>query len=443
MFLGSITKAKHYRRDTMDYDFNRILLENKQMTNKSALLWMEIMAGIIGLIWILGLLHIMSSITWIFYYLTPAAILILLLPALLNKLLKWSDSVNIEQIRLLTIIILGCSLTSVFLLSVALSHYIAVAWLFPMLIASQYYSKKITNYTFAAGLLGMILSHFCALFVGAWDYNMMGAPALQVIRNISLPIAGYSVFYMLPKIALYCAAFPLFLTITKRTCLLLKKQKLAIMAYQAKQTFDEMQEFPDTFITDCKIKMRYLAKNGVDVDSALANMNGNIDKYNDFMLTFVGESHRKEDELFSLMQPDSLHQYGAKVHALRIKANALGLRNLTDTTFFHEMEAYAGKFDIVRANWEKLSFEWDEACDIFTDYIQSLGLKNHASDSNGNQITFQKWGEQLQEAFQALEAYDATRARNILNELLQYQIDADIMKNLRSIVANIDEILKA
>lgn len=427
----------------MNYDFNRILLENRQMTNKSALLWMEIMAGVTGLIWIFGLLHIISATTWIFYYLTPAAILILLLPAFLNIILKWSDSVNANNIRLLTFSILGCSLTSVFLLSVALSHYVAVAWFFPLLIASQYYSRKITGYTFFAGLLGMLAAHFIALFVGAWDYNMMGSPTLQLVRNITLPIAGYSVFYMLPKVALYCVAFPLFLAITKRTCLLLKKQKLAIMAYQAKQTFDEMQEFPDTFVTDCKIKMRYLAKNGVDVDTALKNMNGDIDKYNDFMLTFVGESHRKEDELFNLMEPDTLLQYGAKAHALRVKANALGLKNLTDTAFFHEMEAYAGKLDIVRANWKKLSFEWDEACDIFTDYIQSLGLKNHASDQNGNQITFQKWGEQLQEAFQALDAYDATRARNILNELLQYQIDADIMKNLRSIVSNIDEILKA
>lgn len=427
----------------MDYDFNRILLENRQITNKSALLWMEIMAGVVGLIWMLGLLHVISTTTWVFYYLMPAAILILLLPAILNIILKCSDSADVNKIKLLTMSILGCSLISVFLLSVALSHYVSFCWLFPMLIACQYYSKRITNYTFAAGLVGMISSYFISLFVGAWDYNMMGSPALNIVRNISLPIAGYAILYLLPRVLLYCASFPLFLAITKRTCLLLKKQKLAIMAYQAKQTFDEMQEFPDTFITDCKIKMRYLAKNGVDVDTALANMNGNIDKYNDFMLTFVGESHRKEDELFNLMDPDTLLQYGAKAHALRVKANALGLRNLTDTAFFHEMEAYAGKLDVVRANWEKLSFEWDEACDIFTDYIQSLGLKNHASDQNGNQITFQKWGEQLQEAFQALEAYDAKRARNILNELLQYQIDADIMKNLRSIVANIDEILKA
>ena len=43
----------------------------------------------------------------------------------------------------------------------------------------------------------------------------------------------------------------------------------------------------------------------------------------------------------------------------------------------------------------------------------------------------------------ALETYDPDKARSILNELLQYQIDADITQNLQNIVANIDEVLKA
>ena len=115
----------------------------------------------------------------------------------------------------------------------------------------------------------------------------------------------------------------------------------------------------------------------------------------------------------------------------------------TDTAFFHEIEAYAGNLEVIQNNWEKLSFEWDEACDVFTDYIQSLGLKDHATDGQGNQITFKKWGEQLHEAFDALETYDPDKARSILNELLQYQIDADITQNLQNIVANIDEVLKA
>lgn len=111
--------------------------------------------------------------------------------------------------------------------------------------------------------------------------------------------------------------------------------------------------------------------------------------------------------------------------------------------FSHEIEAYAGNLEVIQNNWEKLSFEWDEACDVFTDYIQSLGLKDHATDGQGNQITFKKWGEQLHEAFDALETYDPDKARSILNELLQYQIDADITQNLQNIVANIDEVLKA
>ena len=57
--------------------------------------------------------------------------------------------------------------------------------------------------------------------------------------------------------------------------------------------------------------------------------------------------------------------------------------------------------------------------------------------------TFKRWGEQLHEAFNALETYDPDKARAILNELLQYQIDADITKSLETIVANIDEVMKA
>lgn len=355
----------------MDYDFNCILLDSKRLTTKTALLWMELMAGITGLIWILGLMHMIPSITQTFSYLMPVAMLLLLLPATLDKILKQSDSPAKEtgKLKLLEICIFCCSLIAIVLLCAVFSHYAAIVWFVPILIVGQYNSRK--------------------------------------------------------------------------TTMLLKKQRLALMAHQAKQTFDALQEFPDTYATDCRIKIRYLAKNGIDVDTALKNMEGNIDNYHDFLLSFVGESHRKEDELYTLMAPETLLQYGAKVHALRVKAHTLGLRNLTDTAFFHEMEAFAGNLEVVHANWEKLSFEWDEACDIFTNYIQSLGLKNHAIDSRGNQITFREWGEQLHEAFEALEAYDTTRAKNILNELLQYQIDADITKNLKAIVANIDDILKA
>lgn len=410
----------------MQYNYNHIFLENRQISNTSAIRWSCFTAMVIGITWIFTLFHIISVPALAFQIIAPVSIFILLLPAVVNHLMHLSDIllVGLKGINLLTGLILGCNLTAVFLLSSTLSHYASIIWLLPTLIACQYYSKRITSHIFLGGFVGMILSFYVSIYLGIEDLNL-------------------ALVHLMPQLLIYCAAYPLFMNITKRTELLMKKQKLSMLAYQAKQTLDHLEELPDTYITDCRIKMRYLAKNGVDVDTALQNMDGNVDKYNDFLLTFVGESHRKEDELFTLMDSDTLLQYGAKVHALRVKSNALGLRNLTDTAFFHEIEAYAGNLEVIQNNWEKLSFEWDEACDVFTDYIQSLGLKDHATDGQGNQITFKKWGEQLHEAFDALETYDPDKARSILNELLQYQIDADITQNLQNIVANIDEVLKA
>ena len=410
----------------MQYNYNHIFLENRQISNTFAIRWSCFTAMVIGIAWIFTLFHIISVPALAFQIIAPVSIFILLLPAVVNHLMHLSDIllVGSKGINLLTGLILGCNLTAVFLLSSTLSHYASIIWLLSTLIACQYYSKRITSNIFLGGFVGMILSFYVSIYLGIEDLNL-------------------ALVHLMPQLLIYCAAYPLFMNITKRTELLMKKQKLSMLAYQAKQTLDHLEELPDTYITDCRIKMRYLAKNGVDVDTALQNMDGNVDKYNDFLLTFVGESHRKEDELFTLMDSDTLLQYGAKVHALRVKSNALGLRNLTDTAFFHEIEAYAGNLEVIQNNWEKLSFEWDEACDVFTDYIQSLGLKDHATDGQGNQITFKKWGEQLHEAFDALETYDPDKARSILNELLQYQIDADITQNLQNIVANIDEVLKA
>lgn len=402
----------------MEFDYNHIFLDNRQLTNKAALIWCKIIAGVFGIVWILYLLDLIHISNELFFYLAPACMFLLISPALLyHLLLQGKSSEPNEKITyILEHYILVVCLMTTFIAGCCLSSYIMAAWILPMLLACQYYSKKTTTLVFIIGLIGMFLS---------------------------MIIAGTSIMSALPYVLIYCSFYPLCMMITKRTALLLKKQKLSIMALHAKQNLDNMHEFPDTFVSDCRIKMRYLAKNGIDIDSALEKMDGNVEKYNDFVLTFLGESNRKEDELFSLLTPDTLLQYGAKVRALRIKANALGLRQLTDTAFFHEIEAYANSFEVVRLNWEKLSFEWDEACEIYTSYIRSLGLKNHATDENGNQITFKEWGEHLQEAFDALEIYDTKRARNILNELLRYQIDSDITQNLQSIIANIDDILKA
>jgi len=227
----------------------------------------------------------------------------------------------------------------------------------------------------------------------------------------------------------------------KKAATLAKKQQISTMAYHAKLAIDNLQQqFPDTFISDCRIKMRFLAKKGIDVDAALSRLDDNVEKYNELVLSFLRESDQREDELYDLMQADTLIQYAAKAHVLRVRANELGITNLTDTAFFHELEAYAGGIDVIQANWKKLSFELDETYDSLSEYIKSIGLKDSAIDKDGNHITFKKWGEQFNEAFSALETSDTIKAKQILNELIKYQIDTDITNTLQGIITSIDEM---
>ena len=228
----------------------------------------------------------------------------------------------------------------------------------------------------------------------------------------------------------------------KKAEALAQKQQIAVMAHHTKEIIKSIQEqLPDTYISDCRIKMRFLPRHGIDVDAAMERLNHNVEAYNELVLAFLNESDRQEDTLFDLMQPDTLMQYGAAAHTLRVKANELGIINLTDTAFFHEIEAYAGGLDVIRDNWKKLSFELDEAYDVLSKYIKSVGLKDNAYDKDGNCITLKKWGEQLQEAFNALESYDTRKAKKILSDLTQYRLDPDITNALRGIIAGIDDIL--
>lgn len=228
----------------------------------------------------------------------------------------------------------------------------------------------------------------------------------------------------------------------KKAKILAQKQQISMMSYHAKQVLEHLQQqIPDTVITDSRIKMRYLARHGIDIDAAMARLGHNTEKYNELAMTFLRNSDKYEDTLYDLMQPDSLMQYGANAHVLRVKANELGLVNLTDTAFFHEIEAYVGDLDIIRNNWKKLSFELDEAYSILNEYVKSLNLKDDAIDKDGNHMSFKRWGEQLQEAFQALETYDTQKAKTILNELVKFPIDSDITKALKGIISNIDEMM--
>jgi HPt (histidine-containing phosphotransfer) domain-containing protein len=181
--------------------------------------------------------------------------------------------------------------------------------------------------------------------------------------------------------------------------------------------------------------MQYLSDNGVDITNALKQLNSNVEKYNKLATEFLDECNVLEDDMYTLMHNHSLMEYAAKAHELRIKSNALGLTNLTDTAFFHELEACTGDIELIENNWQKLSFELDESSSIIEEYIKSL--------SDNAKMTRKMWGERLQEAFVALENLDTDKAKAIFNELIECPMNSDTTSVLKNIVTSIDEVMTA
>jgi hypothetical protein len=132
------------------------------------------------------------------------------------------------------------------------------------------------------------------------------------------------------------------------------------------------------------------------------------------------------------MQKKSLSEYATKARELRLKSNALGFRNLTDTAFFHELEACTGNLELLENNWQKLSFELDESSALLEEYIKSL---------SANQFSKKAWAERLQEAFNALEELDTDKAKAIFIELMENPLNSDVAAVLKNIVASIDEVM--
>lgn len=103
----------------------------------------------------------------------------------------------------------------------------------------------------------------------------------------------------------------------KKAKILAQKQQISMMAYHAKQVLEHLQQqIPDTLISDSRIKMRYLARHGVDIDAAMARLGHNVEKYNELAMAFLRNSDKYEDSLYDLMQPDTLMEYGTRAKLL-------------------------------------------------------------------------------------------------------------------------------
>lgn len=61
---------------------------------------------------------------------------------------------------------------------------LVLAWFCPVILSCHYYSPKLTHFTLAGALFGMLCATYIGLYCGVWDANMMRAGgAFELLKD--------------------------------------------------------------------------------------------------------------------------------------------------------------------------------------------------------------------------------------------------------------------
>lgn len=182
------------------------------------------------IIWGLNLVGLFTIKQGIMNVTMSAGLCIVLIPIFLLKVFK----VSVHSLKIISI---SCLVLGIAIMNCGMTYQSLLSWTVPILIASHYYSPKITKITFTGTAILMFVTMYIGLFWGAWDANMMdSADVIYGFQNrleyIKILAANgrntltYIIYiYYLPRILCMLGFYFLDITLSKRTHNLLLMQE--------------------------------------------------------------------------------------------------------------------------------------------------------------------------------------------------------------------------
>ncbi|MBE6147520.1 MAG: response regulator [Firmicutes bacterium] len=129
----------------------------------------------------------------------------------------------------------------------------------------------------------------------------------------------------------------------------------------------EIYEF-STIIEAEKKGKDYLIENGIEVEKGLSLL-GDMEMYNDTAETYYQELLSKKEKLENFMNESDMKNYAILVHSLKSDSKYLGITNLADIAFEHEMKSKENDIKFVQDNFETLEKEILKTYEILKKYL--------------------------------------------------------------------------
>ena len=128
------------------------------------------------------------------------------------------------------------------------------------------------------------------------------------------------------------------------------------------------QEVPVNNTSNEKLNKDYLSNNNVDLNKALEFL-GDMEMYDETVKDFLTEVDSKLENISKYKESQDMPNYAVLVHSLKSDAKYLGLMDLADIAYKHEMASKGNDINFVNENYDELIKLAKEKVDIMKKYI--------------------------------------------------------------------------
>ena len=116
---------------------------------------------------------------------------------------------------------------------------------------------------------------------------------------------------------------------------------------------NEVEKAPVLDVTTITNNVDFLEANGIDVKHGLELL-GDMELYNDTMNDFIGEIEKRLPLLAEYKGASDMPNYAILVHAIKSDCKYLGIMNLADLSYQHELKSKENDVEFVNNNYEEL-----------------------------------------------------------------------------------------
>ena len=111
-----------------------------------------------------------------------------------------------------------------------------------------------------------------------------------------------------------------------------------------------------------------LTDNGIDLNSALEFL-GDLSFYDETLEAFLEENENRIPNIEKYRKEQNMNDYAILVHALKSDAKYLGMKELADIAYVHELASKANNVDEVNKKYEELTNIIDKFTEISKKYL--------------------------------------------------------------------------